>query len=158
MTTSWREPLAILLRPIHGPLRQARPEAYLEQGGGAASSSTTPPACFGNPQDQAGEQQGSWDALLPTDMVAPPPSNDPFAAWAGGAGDREASQQQPLQSGEGQASMTYPTWEADDSTSSSCTSSDDGQEPMTDVPDASRMNEQGAAEAIYFRHRQARRA
>ena len=142
--------------PLQGPFRQARPGAYLEQGGGAASSSTTPPTFFGNPQDQAGEQQEPWAALLPSDAVAPPPSNDPFAAWASGAGDREASQQPPQP--EGQASMTYPTWEMDDSTSSSCTSSDDGQEPMTDVPDTSRMNEQDAAEAIYFRYRQARRA
>ncbi len=127
---------------LQGPLRQARPNAYLTQGTDHPADGTTH-SYFGNP----GSQPEPW-----SDLSAQPFSaaggTDPFATWGAGGGH---SAEPSYTTTAYPVNSDYPI----DSGTDTDTSSDDGQEELPD-PGISQMSESQAAEHIYMEYRAAK--
>ena len=125
---------------LQGPLRQARPGAYLAEQQEPGSNLSY----FGN---QGSQQQDQWPDLQ-TQPLFSSGGPDPFATWGAGGG----------QSAETDPTVTaYPVYSANqfDSGTDSDTSSDDGLEELPN-PGISQMTDTQAAEHIYLEYRAAK--
>ena len=141
---------------LHGPATQARAGAYMALDNPVAQSPDQGTATFLS-STESGQAASPWDTLLPSTLT----SGNPFVAWSDPG---QASN--PLQPSSQNASFPVnldtddqdEDWE--DATSSSATSSDEGDELIPDSfnPGTSAMTDAEASEALFYQHRMAKKA
>ena len=120
---------------LHGPARQARAGAYMAMDAPSMDLRSSQGTAAFLSDSQSGQAASQWDTLLPAALT----SGNPFAAWS--HDQQQSSQDQgyaPAASQYTAPNASYPvTADADnqdsdwiDETSSSATSSDDGEETL----------------------------